>query len=138
MRYNRRVFVVKTQVRGTPSVSVERKIDRFGAVSDTFVLNLIAQMMFIDLEHEFDHIDQVVKRFIAQGVPILTNVTEQTARGWRRNLEYPGLLRDWQNTITEYHVRLLEFRRLYQRNIDHDLLKLHAKHVAIWSRRYWK
>ena len=99
---------------------------------------MISHQLFLDLEHELDHIDQILTRFFAQGSPFYTAVFEESSRGhWRENQQYPGVLRNWQNTISEYHVRLLEFKRLHEREIDEPLLREHARQVVIWSQKYF-
>lgn len=96
-------------------------------------------MLFIDLEHELDHVEQILTRFIAQGVPFFTKVLEKNAQGnWKENPQYPGVLRSWQNDISEYHVRLIEFKRLHQRKINEETLRAHSDQLKYWYQRYLK
>ena len=118
--------------KGDPYVKVievrdrKRKIIRLEKV-----LGLQKGMRYIDLEHEIDHIKQLL-RFGEQG--LLTDRVIEYANGRRvksRNEE--GVITPWQNSILEYHNRLNEFLRLYERGVDVSTLKEHAEGVYEWQ-----
>ena len=91
-------------------------------------------MRYIDLEHELDHIKQLF-RFGEQGM--LTDRVIEYPNGRRvksRNQE--GVMTPWQNSILEYHNRLNEFLRLYERGVDVSVLKEHADGVETWREIY--
>lgn len=101
------------------------------------MLAVVYSRMFVDLEHELDHIEQIFSRFISQGIPLFTKVWEQQPnKQWQEKPDHPDSLRNWQNSIIEYHVRLLEFRRLFSRNVPKEILEAHADQLMVWAKRY--
>jgi len=50
----------------------------------------------------------------------------------------PNILSQWQDTITEYHNRLDEFLRLYERNANPELLFEHTAGINKWYDDYRK
>lgn len=46
------------------------------------------------------------------------------------------IMTNWQNAIIEYHNRLLEFLRLYDRDASPELLREHAQGVNKWRVQY--
>jgi hypothetical protein len=121
--------------QGAPYVEVIEVQDREGnLIRLEKVLALQKGMRYIDLEHELGHIEQLL-RFGEPGMP--TDRVTEYPNGRRvesRNQE--GVMREWQNSILEYHNRLNEFLRLYERGVDVSVLKEHAKGVETWRQRY--
>lgn len=100
------------------------------------VLNVLAGMRFLDLEHELGHIEQF-SRFEDQ-VPPTDRVVELPNRHRKQAPNLKGILTVPQSTITEYHNRLIEFLRLYDRGVDIELLKEHASGVESSYYKYLK
>ncbi len=93
-------------------------------------------MRYIDLEHELGHIEQLL-RFGEQGIP-MSRVIEY-ANGRRvqfRNQK--GVMAPWQVVILEYHNRLNEFLRLYERGVSVSILREHFEGVEEWEDKYMK
>ncbi len=91
------------------------------------VLNVLSGMRFLDLEHELGHIEQF-RRFEDQ-VPPTDRVVELPNRRRKQAPNLKGILTVPQSTITEYHNRLVEFLRLYDRGVNIELLIEHASGV---------
>jgi hypothetical protein len=89
-------------------------------------------MRYLDLEHELGHIKQQ-ERF--GGNMLTRRVIEKNGREKESKIK-DGILTVWQDTITEYHNRLDEFIRLYERGASPELLKEHAKGVEEWYTAY--
>ena len=87
-------------------------------------INVIENMRYLDLEHELGHVDQL-SRF-GNKVPPTDQVVELPNGRRRRSNIRDGVLTSAQNTVTEYHNRLVEFIRLYERGVDIELLIEHA------------
>lgn len=88
------------------------------------ILNVAAGMRYIDLEHELGHIDQF-GRFGDKVPPLAKKVL--VAEGHRRDVDVlAGIMKTKHIAILEYHNRLVEFIRLYERRVDVQLLKKHA------------
>jgi hypothetical protein len=121
--------------QGAPYVEVIEVQDREGNLILLSKERLkIKGMRYIDLEHELGHIEQLL-RFGEQGMP--TDRVTEYANGRRvesRNQE--GVMAPWQNSILEYHNRLNEFLRLYERGVDVSVLKEHAQGVEEWRQTY--
>ena len=82
-------------------------------------------MRFIDLEHELGHIEQFTTRF-GDNIPPLEKKIE-LPNGYRRNVDVlAGIMTSKQQVIVEYHNRLVEFLRLYERRVDLRVLRQHA------------
>lgn len=89
------------------------------------ILNVAAGMRYIDLEHELGHIEQFTTRF-GDNVPPLGKKIPLPS-GHRRDVDVlAGIMTSKQQIIVEYHNRLVEFLRLYDRGIDVEILKEHA------------
>lgn len=89
------------------------------------ILNVAAGMRYIDLEHELGHIEQFTTRF-GDNVPPLEKKIP-LPNGFRRDVDVlAGILTEKQKIIVEYHNRLVEFLRLYDRGVDVKVLKEHA------------
>lgn len=88
-------------------------------------LHVAAGMRYIDLEHELGHIDQLTTRF-GEKVPPTQKVVELPNGRRRKTKVLAGILTEKKKAILEYHNRLVEFMRLYQRGVDLRLLKEHA------------
>jgi len=121
--------------KGDPYVEAIEVYDRKGNfIQLEKTLWLQKWMRYIDLEHELDHIEQLL-RFGEQGLP--TDRFIEYANGRRvksRNQE--GVMAPWQNSILEYHNRLNEFQSLYERGVDVSTLKEHAEGVEKWRQIY--
>jgi hypothetical protein len=93
-------------------------------------------MRYLDLEHELGHIKQL-ERF-GENIPPTYRVIERLDGSLRKASNQQGILTTWQNTIIEYHNRLDEFLRLYERCASPELLKEHAQGVEEWFQVYRK
>ncbi len=109
------------------------------------ILHVANGMRYIDLEHELDHIKQFTTRF-GHTVPPLQKKIE-LPNGSRRNVDVlAGIMTTKHKIIVEYHNRLVEFIRLYERCVDIELLKDHAygslrnkrDGIEYWYIRYLK
>lgn len=131
-------FKVQVIKAGSSRVMAEREIHSSGETTDNYILSVVAQNSFIEFEHVVSHIEQIINRFITQGLPIFTRIMiEDNQGGWSESQNHPDLLRSWQNTVAEYHSRLLEFKRLYARGSDSKTLNEHARQLMIWSKKYY-
>lgn len=128
-------FQIKFTTRN-PSVKIFHIYDtNMKLIQIEKLLCLQKRMRYLDLEHEVGHIDQL-GRFGKQMPP--TDKVVLLPNGRRTSApNQKGVLTTWQNRIMEYHNRLVEFLRLYERCVDVDLLKEHAKGVDDWRQRYW-
>lgn len=90
-------------------------------------------MAYLDLEHETGHLDQIETRLRDAMLP-----TKRVLESGRPFPNTQGLYPKWQNDISEYHNRLIEYKRLYERGIARDILEEHAQGVRIWRERYAK
>ena len=98
-------------------------------------LGLQKGMRYIDLEHELGHIEQLI-RFGEQTLP--TDRLIEYANGRRvESRNKKGVMAPWQNSILEYHNRLNEFLRLYERGLQVSVLKEHAAGVDKWAQIYF-
>ncbi|MGB0385135.1 MAG: hypothetical protein ACPGWR_09955 [Ardenticatenaceae bacterium] len=100
------------------------------------VLHVLENMRYLDLEHELGHIDQF-SRFGNQVPPTDKMVELPNGRRKRANIQ-DGVLTTAQSTAAEYHNRLVEFIRLYERGVDMEVLVEHADGVDDWDERYRK
>ncbi|MEC4818002.1 MAG: hypothetical protein SAK29_32740 [Scytonema sp. PMC 1069.18] len=129
-------FIVKNTLRDEPHVVVREVLNPdLEIIRVEKILYIQEGMRYLDLEHELGHIQQLTERFGEKLLP-----TE-------RVIEYPdglvkdisdrgGVLTSWQNTITEYHNRLVEFLRLHSRGANPELLAEHARGVRAWRGKY--
>jgi hypothetical protein len=89
-------------------------------------------MRFLDLEHEYGHLQQLEKL----GNPPLTreimlpNGITTKARG----NDLQGTITKSQNRILEYHNRLQEYMHLRARGASPELLQDHARGIADWRK----
>ncbi|MGB0385420.1 MAG: hypothetical protein ACPGWR_11400 [Ardenticatenaceae bacterium] len=98
-------------------------------------LGLQKGMRYIDLEHELGHIEQLL-RFGEPG--LATDRLIEHANGRRvESRNKKGIMTPWQYSILEYHNRLNEFLRLYERGVDVSVLKEHAAGVDKWREIYF-
>ena len=89
------------------------------------ILNVAAGMRYLDLEHELGHIEQFTTRFGDKVPPLEKKIPLPS--GYRRDVDVlAGILTSKQQIIVEYHNRLVEFLRLYDRGVDVEILKEHA------------
>lgn len=100
------------------------------------ILYVQENMRYLDLEHEFGHIKQL-QRF-GNSMPPTHRMVERSDGSLKNAPNQQGVLTTWQNTITEYHNRLDEFLRLYDRGASIELLKEHAQGVEQWLQAYRK
>lgn len=96
-------------------------------------VHVLENMRFLDLEHELGHIDQL-SRFEPHVPPTEKLVELPDGRRYKYKIR-DGILTVAQSTIVEYHNRLVEFIRLYERGVDVALLKEHASGVDFWHRK---
>lgn len=88
------------------------------------LLNVAAGMRYIDLEHELGHIEQL-SRFGDKVPPLAKKV--EVGDGHRRDADVlAGIMKTKHIAILEYHNRLVEFVRLYERNVNVQILNSHA------------
>lgn len=122
---------------GDPCVKVVEVYDVLGnLIRVEKELYLQKGMRYLDLEHEIGHIDQL-SRFGDQVPP--TDKVVELPNGRRKSApNQKGVLTTWQAKIVEYHNRLTEFLRLYERGIDVHFLREHAKGVDEWKQKYWQ
>jgi hypothetical protein len=100
------------------------------------VLHVLEKMRYLDLEHELGHISQF-SRF-GNTVPPTDKVVE-LPNGRRKSADIRnGVLTTAQATVAEYHNRLVEFIRLYERGVDIEVLVEHAGGVDYWKKQYDK
>ena len=89
------------------------------------ILNVAAGMRYLDLEHELARTDQFTTRFGDKVPPLEKKIPLPS--GYRRDVDVlAGILTSKQQIIVEYHNRLVEFLRLYDRGVDVEILKEHA------------
>ncbi len=100
------------------------------------VLYVQENMRYLDLEHEFGHIKQL-QRF-GNSMSPTHRMVERSDGSLKNAPNQRGVLTTWQDTITEYHNRLDEFLRLYDRGASIELLKEHAEGVEEWLQAYRK
>lgn len=124
---------------GGPRVAIIKVITEAGdVVAYERRLYVKAGMRYLDLEHELGHIDQLMERF--GDSPPFTDVEVQRANGSRRRArgnELKGQLSADQDTIVEYHNRLVEFIRLKERGASDAVLIKHAHGVEGARAVYW-
>jgi hypothetical protein len=94
------------------------------------ILNVAKGMRYIDLEHELGHIEQFTTRF-GEKVPPLDMLVLVPNRPRRDVDVLAGIMTNKQKIIVEYHNRVVEFLRLYDRGVDVYLLKEHAYGVKL-------
>jgi hypothetical protein len=116
-------LVVQTEA---PHVFFKRVCDKQGTLvrEDKYVA-VVAGMRFLDLEHEAGHVEQLEDRF-GGNLPICRFVQLRPDREVEVK-NAPDVLKDWQDDVTEYHNRLVEYQRLASRGAGPELL---AKHLA--------
>jgi hypothetical protein len=100
------------------------------------VLHLQEGMRYLDLEHELGHIDQI--EGMGGDMPPTRRILEEPGRPPRDISKTGGVFTTWQNAVTEYHNRLVEWLRLFDRGASQALLREHAGGVAEWRRTYQK
>ncbi|MFI1916804.1 hypothetical protein [Nocardia sp. NPDC020380] len=82
----------------------------------------IRGMRFLDLEHEFGHLDQILYRF-GDNPPIHGRIQRIPGKQFDRNLPYtPGDYTSRQDKIAEIHIRLKEYLWLVNRGASKDIL----------------
>lgn len=126
---------------GHPYVSLRKITVRHedGAESVYFEkeLNVVPGMRFIDLEHELGHIDQIESRLYADPHFCTSAFIEENGIRHPDKLS-PGLMKSWQDSITECHNRLIEFIRLHKRQVDDDTLIEHLVELETHYINYYR
>lgn len=121
---------------GDPHVTVREVVDPKGNfIRLEKILYARKGMRYLDLEHELGHIKQLSERFGDKPLPT-ERVIERPDGSLKESKVSDGVLSKWQDTITEYHNRLVEFIRLHERGVSPELLKEHAQGVAEWRASY--
>ena len=96
------------------------------------ILHVQENMRFLDLEHEYGHLQQLERL----GNPPLERIKRlpngKTSKAAGNDLQ--GIITTKQNPILEYHNRLQEYMRLRERGASPELLQEHADGVAIWKK----
>lgn len=129
-------FVIK-YTTDAPYVEITEVYDEEGnLIRIEKELYLQKGMRYIDLEHELGHIEQLL-RF---GEPVIAmNRVIEYANGRRvQSRNQKGLMAPWQVAILEYHNRLNEFLRLYERGVSVSILREHFEGVEEWEEKYMK
>jgi hypothetical protein len=109
-----------------PHVFFKRVCDKQGSlVREEKYVAVVAGMRFLDLEHEAGHVGQLEDRF-GGNLPIRRFVQLRPDREVEIET-VPDVLKGWQDNVTEYHNRLVEYQRLTDRGASPELL---AKHLA--------
>lgn len=87
-------------------------------------LHVIPGMRYIDLEHEIGHIRQL-ERFDWK---LFTDRYMVKANGNIKEFNNSDdILHEWRDYVTEFHNRLQEFLKLYEREADLELLLEHSR-----------
>ncbi len=123
-------FEVVSSELGYPYVEASLVVGANGTrLGERLVLALVPRMRFLDLEHEIGHIEQFVERFERA---VYTGVKRRRENGDLVDVDgaaYPVVGKQDKN-IVEYHNRLVEFVRLYERGLAQSELLEHARGVA--------
>jgi hypothetical protein len=118
-------LVVQTE---PPHVFFKRVCDKQGRIvrEDNYVA-VVAGMRFLDLEHEAGHVAQLEDRF-GGNLPIIKFVQLRPDREVEVK-NAPDVLQGWQDAVTEYHNRLVEYERLTMRDASPALLAKHLQGI---------
>jgi hypothetical protein len=100
-------------------------------------LYVIENMRYLDLEHEVGHIEQLQHINEESNEDIFTHRFIEKNGRQKESRNADKVLTGWQDIITEYHNRLVEFIRLYDRKASSELLQEHAKGLEEWAQTYW-
>lgn len=100
-------------------------------------ISAMRDMRWLDFEHELIHVDQIMSRFILQGCLFFTDEV-QLQKGKGKTEKSPFVIHNWQNTVTEFHARLIEFLNLTERGCSDELLLEHAEGLSHWADIFWK
>ena len=120
------IFTNEASVKWTELYDLNQKFVRLERL-----LNVVARMRYLDLEHELGHIDQF-SRFGDKVPPLEKKI--QLPNGFRRDVDVlAGIMSNKQVAILEYHNRLVEFVRLYERRVDLKILKEHAYGSSLYK-----
>jgi hypothetical protein len=129
-------YEIKITKNGSAHVEVREIVDPSGNVIRVEkILNLQEDMRFLDLEHELGHIQQQTR--FKDGFLPTERFLERPDGSLKKAPDQQGMLTSGQNAITEYHNRLDEFIRLYERGAGPGLLKEHQEGVEFWLKEYW-
>jgi hypothetical protein len=116
---------------GRAGLDVTEVIDKVTGLRTTRkILHVQENMRFLDLEHEYGHLQQLERlgNPPLHRVNKLSNGKEVNAAG----NDLQGVITSKQNTVLEYHNRLKEYTQLKQRGASVELLKEHADGVLQW------
>lgn len=104
-------------------------------------LHVLPRMRYLDLEYEVGHIRQL-ERFGEN--EIFTDRLIERPNGQRVLVtkQADNVIAQWQNNVMEYHNRLDEFLRLYERGGEPELLFEHVDEanggITYWYKQYIK
>jgi len=114
--------------------------DRMRIVKIDKIIHIPKGSRYLDLEHELDHVKQLVFRLgtrLPDGTRLIYPTERWVILGARsKRIDGKGTLTFWQNTITEYHVRLREIIRLHRRGAEESLLREHAESMPDFREKY--
>jgi hypothetical protein len=120
-----------------PHVFFKRVCDKQGTlVREEKYVSVVAGMRFLDLEHEVGHVEQLEDRF-GGNLPISKFVQLRPDREVLVK-NAPDVLQGWQDAVTEYHNRLLEYQRLADRGANPSLLAKHLQGLNESATAYQK
>ncbi|HEU4328353.1 MAG TPA: hypothetical protein VFS21_34765 [Roseiflexaceae bacterium] len=103
-----------------------------------YLIFLQRDMRYLDMEHEYGHIKQLIRRF--KEIPITERVIDPGngeykkavdigSGEYRRYKDQSGTLGESKMRILEFHNRLQEYIRLHNRGVNQEVLRLHAEGV---------
>ncbi|WP_046245310.1 type VI secretion system tube protein TssD [Hymenobacter terrenus] len=120
-----------------PHVVFKRVCDKQGNVlREEKHVAVVAGMRFLDLEHEAGHVTQL-EDHLGGTVPTVKFVQLRPDREVEVK-NATDVLQGWQNAVTEYHNRLVEYLRLKGRHASPELLRHHQQGIADWKAVYNK
>ena len=130
-----RGYPLVVQEKGPPHVVFKRICDKQGNIlrEDKYVA-VVAGMRFLDLEHEAGHVEQLEGN-LGGNLPTGKFVLLPSGREVPVD-NAPDVLQGWQDSVTEYHVRLLEYQRLTDRGASSELLSQHRAGIEEARRNY--
>jgi hypothetical protein len=130
-------FEVRPSTEGSPHVAIVEVVAPDGktVLRVEKYIAVVKGMRFLDLEHEIGHMRQFLERF-GDNPPPTERIIERPDGSLKKAGNQAGVLTLWQNAIVEYHNRLVEWLRLFERNADPALLKEHADGVMDWRGKY--
>jgi hypothetical protein len=130
-----RGYPLVVQTTDPPHVVFNRVCDKKGTIiREEKYVAVEAGMRFLYLEHEANHVEQLEDNL---GGALPTSKFILLPSGREVLVENaPDVLQGWQDSVTEYHVRLLEYQRLVDCGASADLLERHRVGVEDARKRY--